>query len=365
MIIYIGYISILIYGFTKIHRSFPKIELPKIKFSIIIPFRDEEENLPRLLESIRLLNYPIDMFEIVLVDDFSSDKSVNVINRWRMQNGLFQTTVIENLVLSGSPKKDAISRAMPIVANEWILTTDADCILPVNLLQSINSFILKNDVEMVVGAIKYDGNYSFLHHFQRMDILSLQGATIGSFGIGKPFICNGANLAYSKRFFQELDGFDGNSNIASGDDVFLLQKAVLHSPKKVGYNKSVEGIVITKPVNSWVKLLHQRVRWAAKTTVYKCIYGENLAFAVFLGNLAIFIAVFLFGFNLISLYFLAILFLLKIIPDFILLIQTNFFLTRKFFFPIFAAIFYPFFCVFVATLTLTGTYKWKGRKFRM
>ena len=78
-----------------------------------------------------------------------------------MQNGLFQTTVIENLVLSGSPKKDAISRAMPIVANEWILTTDADCILPVNLLQSINSFILINEVEMVVGAIRYDGYGEF------------------------------------------------------------------------------------------------------------------------------------------------------------------------------------------------------------
>ncbi len=365
MLIYIGYIARLIYGFTKVHQTESKYEIPQIKFSIIVPFREEQENLPRLLESIRLLNYPIEMFEIVLIDDFSADNSVNVINRWRMQNGLFQTTIIENLLLSGSPKKDAISRALPVVANEWILTTDADCILPPHLLQSVNSFIQKNKVEMVVGAIRYDGNSSFLNHFQRMDIMSLQGATIGSFGIGKPFMCNGANFAYSKRFFSELNGFDGNSNLASGDDVFLLQKGVLKSLKKIGYNKSRDAIVITKPVETWNKMINQRIRWASKTNSYQSIYGEDLAFAVFLGNLVIVISLVLVSFQLMIWQYLAILFLIKFIPDFILLLQSNSFLNRRGFFPLFAAIFYPFFTVAIALMTISGNYKWKGRHFKM
>ena len=365
MLIYIGYIAILIYGFTKVHQTESKYEIPQIKFSIIVPFRDEKENLPRLLESIRLLNYPIEMFEIVLIDDFSADRSVNVINKWRMQNGLFQTTIIENLLLSGSPKKDAISRALPVVANEWILTTDADCILPPDLLQSLNSFIQKNKVEMVVGAMRYDGNSSFLNHFQRMDIMSLQGATIGSFGIGKPFMCNGANFAYSKRFFGELNGFEGNSNVASGDDVFLLQKAVLKSPEKIGFNKSRDAIVITKPVDMWNKLINQRIRWASKTNSYQSVFGEDLAFAVFLGNLVIVISAILVSFQLMSWQYLAILFFLKFIPDFILLLQANAFLNRRLFFPLFAATIYPFFTVAIALMTISGNYKWKGRHFKM
>jgi hypothetical protein len=69
-----------------------------------------------------------------------------------------------------------------------------------------------------------------LHHFQQLDIASLQGATIGSFGINKGFMCNGANFVY-QILFQELNGFHGNDTIASGDDVFLLQKRLLNSLK--------------------------------------------------------------------------------------------------------------------------------------
>jgi hypothetical protein len=89
---------------------------------------------------------------------------------------------------------------------------------------------------MIAGAVTYDCKNSFLHHFQQ-DLASLQGATIGSFGIGKGFMCNGANLAYKKSLFQELNGFQGNDTIASGDDV-LLQKAIAQFPDRVHYVKS-------------------------------------------------------------------------------------------------------------------------------
>ena len=74
---------------------------------------------------------------------------------------------------------------------------------------------------MIAGAVTYDCNSSFLHQFQQLDMASLQGATIGSFGIDQGFMCNGANLAYTKSLFTALDGFTGNDKIASGDDVFL------------------------------------------------------------------------------------------------------------------------------------------------
>ncbi|HEX8270018.1 MAG TPA: glycosyltransferase [Flavobacterium sp.] len=364
VLIYVGYITALCYGFTKIKTFNSVPTVPETGFSIIIPFRTEEQNLPRLLESLTKLNYPLDMFELIFVDDLSEDLSVKLINRWRMENGRYQTTVLENLRLTGSPKKDAINRAVPIVAFDWIVTTDADCSLPENWLQTLNSYIQTNDVEMLAAAVAYEGKTSLLHHFERMDILSLQGATIGSFGLGKAFMCNGANFAYTKKLFYDLGGFSNNDKLASGDDVFLLQKAVNRSPDKVHYLKSADGIVKTNFAQSWKQLLNQRIRWASKTTSYENTFAEDLAIIVFFANLSLVIGTSLATLSVVEWEFVLLIFVIKSIPDFILLAQANKFLYKgKFFFPLFSAVWYPFFCVVVALWSLLGKYEWKGRKY--
>ncbi|HKO78187.1 MAG TPA: glycosyltransferase, partial [Flavobacterium sp.] len=267
-IVYVLTISWLIYGFTKINH-FEYIGLPpKTSFSIIVPFRNEAENLPVLLESFSKLNYPTDLFEVILVDDESKEE-------FRWKNTEHRIQFLKNIRLSNSPKKDAITTAMEIVKTDWVITTDADCSVPKNWLLDLDNFIQLHHVSMIAGAVTYDCNNSFLHHFQQLDLASLQGATIGSFGIKKGFMCNGANFAYTKSFFQELKGFEGNSAIASGDDVFLLQKALSQHPEKVAYLKSKNTIVTTKPVNDWKSLFYQRVRWASKTTSYQSIFGKR------------------------------------------------------------------------------------------
>ncbi len=364
--IYGGFIIELIIGYNRIKSYKAKSSSAETSFSIIIPFRDEQMNLHDFLESIALLDYPRDKFELIFVDDNSADFSVNVINKWRMANGLIQTTLIENLRLSKSPKKDAITRAMPIIENKWIITTDADCIVKPKWLQTFNSYILEHDVEMLAGSVIYDGENNFVNHFQRMDMLSLQGATIGSFGLEKAFMCNGANFAYTKSLFLEIDGFEGNSDVASGDDVFLLQKAVAKKPKQVHYLKADDAIVRSKPMHSWLQLLHQRVRWASKTNYYQSEFGSDLALVVLLANFALVFSCGLCVFNILSWKFILVLFVAKAVPDMILLIRANQYLRRgKFFVPILSSIIYPFFCVLVVLFAIFGKYKWKGRSFKI
>ena len=134
LLIYIYSIARLIFGFNNVKVYENKNLTPKKKFSLIVPFRNEEKNLSKLLESFSKLNYPHDLIEIIMVDDFSKDQSERVYIQWRMKNNTFDTTLLENLRLSNSPKKDAITRAIPIVKNEWIITTDADCIVNKNWL---------------------------------------------------------------------------------------------------------------------------------------------------------------------------------------------------------------------------------------
>lgn len=356
-IIYCLAIVVLIYGFTKVN-SFDYVGLkPKTKFSIVVPFRNETENLPILLDSFSKLNYPEDLFEVILVDDFSSEE-------YRVQTFKFKVLVIKNVRVSNSPKKDAISTAIQSAENDWIISTDADCVVNENWLLSLDNYIQLNDVSMIAGAVSYEAKNSFLHHFQQSDLASLQGATMGSFGIGKGFICNGANFAYSKSFFQELNGFGGNDGIASGDDVFLLQKAIARFPEKVQYLKSENNIVVTKPLDDWKSLFYQRVRWASKTGSYQSRFGKGLGLVVFVGNLAWVLGFGSWVLGFIPFQDILLLILLKFIVDAVLIYKANLFLSKtKIRFLFSGSLLYPFFSVSVALYSLFGKYEWKGRRF--
>jgi glycosyltransferase involved in cell wall biosynthesis len=356
-IVYVLTISWLIYGFTKINL-FEYIGLPpKTSFSIIVPFRNEADNLPILLESFSKLNYPTDLFEVILVDD-ESEKKFSVFS------SQFSVRIINNIRKSNSPKKDAITTAMQMVKTDWVITTDADCVVHKNWLLALDNFIQLHPISMIAGAVTYNCQNSFLHHFQQLDLASLQGATIGSFGIKKGFMCNGANFAYTKSFFQKLKGFDGNSAIASGDDVFLLQKAIAKYPEKVSYLKSKDTIVTTKPLNNWKSLFYQRVRWASKTTSYQSDFGKRLGLLVFVMNFGLVCCLGFTVFGILPYFSPVFYFLIKFGIDTVLIQQTNRFLTKhKIHYLLLSSLWYPVFSTAVALYCLFGKYEWKGRRF--
>ena len=357
--IYTISIGLLVYGFFKVKEYQNKDLDPKTSFTIIVPFRNEAENLPNLLNSFSKLNYPTDLFEVILVDDSSKEKfQSSIVN--------YQLSIINNFRVSNSPKKDAITTAMQHVKTNWVITTDADCIVPENWLLTFDNYIQENKVSMLAGAVSYECENSFLHHFQQLDLTSLQGATMGSFGLNNGFMCNGANFAYTKSLFESLNGFEGNDKIASGDDVFLLQKTIEKFPNEVHYLKAQEAIVITKPTENWRSLFYQRVRWAAKTSSYKSTFGKYLGLIVFFGNLSLVIAFFLFLIGILGYPFLVLFGFLKFTIDFVLLYKTNQFLTKsRIKSLLLSSLFYPFFSSAVALYSLFGSYEWKDRKFKM
>lgn len=356
-LLYTLFIGQLIYGFNRMKRFSKKELTPKTSFTIVVPFRNEKKNLPNLLRSISLLNYPKELVEVILVDDDSDDE-------FRIQNLEFRIQIVKNVRKSNSPKKDAIETAIQIAKNDWIITTDADCLVQKNWLTTFDQYIQENEVEMVASGVCYVPKSGFLSAFQNLDFLSLQGATIGSFGINQPFMCNGANFAYSKQFFKELNGFQGNNSIASGDDVFLLQKAVSVAPKKVGFLLAKESIIATKPVETWSDLFQQRVRWASKSTGYSSIYGKLLALVVFGGNLVWILSFLLWLVGLLDQNIFMLFVALKFLIDFILIYKTVNFFESKLQYILASSLLYPFFSVSVAVYSLFGKYSWKGRNFR-
>ena len=350
-----------IIGFSQLKKSDNK-HTAIIPFSIIIPFRNEAEHLPSLLKSIASLEYNTSDFEVILVDDASSDASVEIIKAFQLKHPKLSINIILNNRYSNSPKKDAISTAIKITTHNWIMSTDADCILPKSWLTSYANFIHTYNPNMVIGPVSFKSNKSFLHQFQLIDFLSMQGATIGGFGIHKPFMSNGANFAYKKEVFNLLNGFENNNSIASGDDVFLLENFLTHQKNKVLFIKNYAALVHTFPVNSWTALIHQRKRWAAKATHFNNSFTKLIGVLVLLTTLAFifsFIAVFF------NLYFLWVL-TLKILIDSILIFKTAHLYQQKTQFSSYVktVLFYPFFTSYIAVASMLTSFEWKDRAFK-
>lgn len=365
ILVYAVTIAQLIYGFDKIKTYEPAANTAQTYFSIVVPFRNEARNLPDLLASIKTLDYPVGLFELIFVDDFSEDNSQRIIYNWRMENGEYEFTLLENIKISGAPKKDAIARAIHIVKQQWVVTTDADCTFPPNWLRTLDSYIQANDPSMLIGSVAYPSANSLICNFQQLDLASLQGATMGSFGLGLGFMCNGANFAYTKNIFHELGGFAGNNDKATGDDVFLVQKAVAQHPQKVHYLKAQDNIVVTKPLTNWWTLFQQHARWASKSSSYQSVFGKDLALIVFFGNLSVLVALALVILGRLCWFELALVFGIKFIVDTILIYKANRFLTRKWMWWLLpSSLIYPFFSVGVAFYALVFGYSWKGRRFK-
>ncbi|MEM5539145.1 glycosyltransferase [Olleya sp. AS48] len=367
-ILYLFLIGFFVLGFDKVKQFRLQDITPKTTFTVIIPFRNEAENLPELLDSLLNLNYPKHLFEVVLVNDDSQDDSVKTIKNQLSNNQTTQYNIkiIDNQRETNSPKKDAITSAIKQAKHQWIITTDADCIVPIYWLDSFDNFIQSHTVKMIAGPVCYNQNKGLLNYFETLDFLSLIGATIGGFGINKPFLCNGANLAYQKQFFKQLNGFEGNTNIASGDDIFLMEKALKTDNQSILYLKNNQAIVTTKPQSNLKNLTSQRVRWASKTSNYKNNFAKTVGLLVLLMNASLVIGLLLVTLGLFALKPFAYLFFIKVAIDFILIYKACQLFNKEELLKhyLWSCFIYPFFSVYIAFISMFTTYKWKNRTFK-
>lgn len=359
---YIITLVILLIGYQRIKEFKLKKTTPKISFSIIIPFRNESKNLPELIKSITNLNYPQELFEILFVDDDTEDHSVEIINT---QSTFQNYTLIKNNRKSNSPKKDAITEAISFSKFNWILTTDADCVLPKHWLQNLNQFIQENNPNMVAGPVSYKKKKGLINSYQQFDNFSLQTVTIGGFGIYAPLMCNGANLAYRKNIFHDVSGFSGNESVASGDDIFLMEKFKKIDKYGIQFLKNKGSLVLTSNENSWKAIIGQRIRWASKTSKQNNINTQLIGLIVFLTNFFMIIGIGFCFFNFSFINFIFGFILTKTITDFIFNSQmvsfTSFKINPLYF--IISTFIYPIITTIVVLNSKFGTYKWKGRSF--
>jgi poly-beta-1,6-N-acetyl-D-glucosamine synthase len=272
-----------------------KSKEPFTPISVIISLRNEEKNIPGLLESLSKQSYPKNLFEVILVDDHSEDTSWSLLNSYDYKLMRHQVISLAAVIQQNgemkSYKKKALEIAIQHATGNLIVATDADCRFETDWLLTIAQYHESIGAKFIAAPVKIIPTKSFVGIFQLLDFISLQGITAAAVFKKKLSMCNGANLAYEKAAFEEVGGFAGIDTIASGDDMLLMHKIFLKYPDKVSYLKHPSAIVSTAAVTSWKEFFQQRIRWASKAMHYQdkrifwvllLVYLVNVCFGILL-----------------------------------------------------------------------------------
>lgn len=334
----------------------------KTMISVVIAARNEETNIRACLDSVLAQTYPSALYEVIVVDDHSTDATAEIIRSYpRVNLILLKDIVTEEL---NSYKKKAIETGVGVASGELIVSTDADCIVPDGWLSSIANLYETKHPVFIAAPVAYHKEKNFLQIFQSLDFMSLQGITGGAINKRMHYMCNGANLAYKRSVFYEAGGFAGIDSVASGDDMLLMQKISKLYPKKIAFLRSRSAIVETAAASSVKAFLNQRIRWASKADKYPDKKMTWILIFVYLFNLYIFVS-----FVLAFIYprewiMFTILMMGKIATEMIFLIPVSRFFQKQkllWWFPI-SQPFHIIYTLIAGWLGKFGSYTWKERR---
>ncbi|MBC5774951.1 glycosyltransferase [Pontibacter sp. KCTC 32443] len=336
---------------------------PTTKLSVIIPVRNEATHILHLLQDFENQTYPKSLFEVIFVDDHSEDETLSIVEQFRHTSALTIKCVKLINYVKYSGKKAAVQKGVELAEGDVLVFTDGDCRVQPEWLQLFAYTYQAHQPLLISGPVSFKNTNSLLERMQLVEFASLIGIGGASIGLGKPNMCNGANLAYTKQAFEEVNGFAGNETIASGDDEFLLHKIHKQFPGKTFFLKHKNAVVYTEACKSISSFLSQRIRWASKWRAYQDLNVKLLALIVFMVNLLLFVVLLMaiVG-KMPALVFIGAI-IAKFAVDFLFLSRILEFLGRKkyiwYMLPL-QLVYIPY-VVVTAILGLSGRYTWKGR----
>jgi cellulose synthase/poly-beta-1,6-N-acetylglucosamine synthase-like glycosyltransferase len=305
----------------KIYRSLLEIKPfnatsePGTFVSVVVACRNEEVNLPQLLKNISEQDYPANLFEIIIVDDNSTDRTAEVISGFESTDNIL---IVNN---KGTGKKPALKTGIGIASGNLIITTDADCRMGKSWIRTIASFYEKHKPEMIICPVQIESSTGFFGKFQELEFLSLQGITAGSAYAGNGTMCNGANLAFTRDAYLNNTG-SMNFGIASGDDIFFLH-TLKEQKAKILWLESTSAIVKTVSSPTARSYFKQRRRWISKSISYTDRFSVLLGIVTFV---TILLEISLLVATVINDSFLPVfltIFIIKSVPDFLILLNTT------------------------------------------
>lgn len=346
-ILTIPYLIIIFLIYRKVRKIKPFFFTndPAITVSVVVACRNEQHNLPDLLSALTKQEYPETLFEVIIVDDNSSDSTFETASNYSGKNNVI------TLKSTGSGKKQAIRTGINAASGRLIITTDADCRPESRWIKSIAAFYEKYEPDLIIGPVRIVSDDSFFGKFQEIEFLSLQGITAGTAAAGNSTMCNGANLAFPKTVYTE-NSEELHYDISSGDDVFLLQ-AIKKKKGSILWLESADAIVNTSASTTFKSFSLQRNRWISKGKSYSDAFTVVLAIVTFVTILTQTALLVTSIFNIIFFRVFIAVYIFKAIPDYLIIRNTaERYGNRKILdWLIPAQIIYPFYVIWVVCLT--------------
>lgn len=351
----------LIYGNFKI-KALSLFTPKKTGVSVLIPFRNEAQNLTMITDSLSAQSYPTSLLEFIFINDHSSDGGEKLIEQLANKDQRFRLINLTDL----KGKKPAIEQGVEKAKHELILTSDADCSMGENWLKTMQALYENKQAHLVIGPVQLKTSKNFIGKLMKTEFSALVSSTSGACGINHPFMCNGANLLFCKTLFQKLKPFQHLSEVASGDDVFLLHalKKKYGRSAKIHFANYSAALVSAKSINGFSHFIQQRIRWAQKSKHYKDLSTMLIGGVIFLANLMMIVILIAWMLGKINFSLLITYFILKWSIDFGLMISSRRWLKTPmpFFYSFFLSLVYPFYIIGIALLSLLLKVRWKGRK---
>lgn len=336
-------------------------DIARVSLSLLVPVRNEKPQLERLIREISNLDYPDQLYDVIFIDDHSDDGSDQLLREAASGNSNYHFI---QLPKSEEGKKQAISAGVHFSDRDWILQVDADSSLPIGLLREHAARATVGDVSLIAGPVLQSAINGGWSNLESLEFMSLAAAGMSSFFSGKPILCNGANLSYSRRFYLSVEEELFAIPSTSGDDVFMLQAAMNHN-KSVVYLASEQAVVETPPTGGIKDFFRQRTRWAAKTRYSTDSELVLVALQVLFANAVLSFLLIAGLFRPVWLTLFVPLWLLKAGADLYLLYRFANLYQRnrmlRWFLP--ASLFYYFYITVAGLLALAGRFSWKGRKY--
>lgn len=332
---------------------------PDYKISLIIAVRNEEKNLDNLFKCILNQELAPPAYEIIFVDDHSTDESSNILEKACQNNPFF---CYLRLPEGATGKKQAIRYGVQKAKGDLLVFTDADCVLPKKWLACISEYYSNHHPAMILMPVQLTGGEGWFSKFQQLEFMSLIGSTAAAAALNKAIMCNGANMAVERKLFVK-NNINGEK-FSSGDDIFQLLEIKKTQNHRIHFLKSSYAIIYTSVAKSIGEFIHQRLRWVSKSGGYHDFDIIFVAFVVYLTNLLILMHAILSFFHSHLLYPFLISFLAKSVVDYVFLQKVTVFFKDKtllrFFFP-----FQVVYIIYISVIGILGNFvnfSWKGRR---
>lgn len=276
MISFIIYITIFLYLIYMIWITEPLFSnksanlntKKQSKISIIISAKNESNNIKELFKGLKQQTYPSDKYDIIIANDKSSDNTLEKLMTLKKQMTNLEVINIDNTPQNWSSKKWALNQCINKAQGDIIIQTDADCLHEKTWIESIEKYFYNENIGFVAGPSYIGIKNNFVNELLKLESIAQESFSYANSKRQLFLSCTARNIAYRKKVFNEVGGYDDISHINSGDDDLMLHKIATQTNWEIKYISDSNSIVKSDIPKTIKSLYLQRLRYASKGLLY-------------------------------------------------------------------------------------------------